>query len=81
MEINALIKDYFKQQGYPDSLAEFDHETNTKIMKNQQKSISKSLQVNRVPKSQIDLQQMPLLYTKFIEDKVAEDQEPPQKLT
>ena len=39
MEINALIKDFFKQQGYPDSLAEFEHETNHKIMKNQQKSI------------------------------------------
>ena len=59
-----------------------DQETNEKIQKNvTSKKLQQQLQVNKVPKSQADLAVMPQLYTKFIEDKVAEEQDPARELS
>ena len=75
MEINSLVKEYLKQQGYSETLALLEQETNEKIQRNTggNRKLYQQLQVNKVPRSQTDLAGMPALYTRFIEDKVAEE--------
>ena len=41
MELNSLVKDYLKNQGYIETLMQFDAEVNEKVTKNQNKSIQK----------------------------------------
>ncbi len=73
MEINALVKDYLKSQGLQETLEIFDSEINEKISQKNSKPLQEQLQINKVPHSQQDLAKMPIIYTRFIEDKVAEE--------
>jgi hypothetical protein len=41
MELNSLVKEYLKSQGYQETLTLLEAEVNEKILKNQSKSIQK----------------------------------------
>jgi hypothetical protein len=80
MEINSLVKEYLKFKGLDSALETFERETNEKIKtKSQSGGLIKQLQVNKVPREK-DLKQFPVLYRKFIEDKVCEEKKPALEL-
>ena len=80
MELNSLVKEYLKAQGLQETLETFDSEVNEKIAARTSKTLQEQLQINKVPKSNQDLAKMPLIYQRFIEEKVAEEKEPATEL-
>ena len=80
MEINSLIKEYLRFKGLDSVVEQLEQETNEKVKaKSQSGGLIKQLQVNKVPKDK-DLKQFPVLYRKFIEDKVCDEKKPALEL-
>ena len=74
-EINALIKEFFEFNRMEDTLATFESEIRGKVMHNSQSLKPNITQVSRVPRNDRELLQFPSVYSKFIEDKVLQDEE------